>query len=71
MGDPLPLLPFTYAICMVVSSIVLMTMMMAVSGDGGGFSTDICLIWGGLLGYTSQSSWNSQNKRKQSKTNFI
>jgi hypothetical protein len=56
MGDPLPLLPFTYAICMVVSSIVLMTMMMAVSGDGGGFSTDICLIWGGLLGYTSQSS---------------
>jgi len=39
-----PLLPFTYAFCMVVSSIVLMTMMVAVSGDGGGFSTDLCLI---------------------------
>jgi hypothetical protein len=26
---------------------------------------------GGLFGYTSQSSCNRQNKRKQSKTNFI
>lgn len=43
MADPLPLLPFTYAICMVVSSIVLMMMgdemkrsSAATGGDGGG-----------------------------------
>jgi hypothetical protein len=33
MADPLPSLPFTYAICMVVSSIVLMVMMVARYGE--------------------------------------
>lgn len=71
MGDPLPLLPFTYAICMVVSSIVLMTMMMAVSGDGGGFSTDLCLIWGVCWVILLNLPGTTKTKENKAKTNFI
>jgi hypothetical protein len=35
MADPLPSLPFTYAICMVVSSIVSMMMTMMTVARGG------------------------------------
>jgi len=54
---------------MVVSSILLMTMMMAVSGDGGGFSTD--LVWYGGFVWLYFSIFLQPPKQEKTKQNQL